>query len=95
MLDLITFCKKTEPFVLHYKRLLNSYNNTAHNILEKEINLMLPQWQRKQKCGIITTLVSGFIGLADEGISSVLHCKQNKALHKAVRAKDSKANKLM
>ena len=73
MLDLVTFCKKIEPFVLYYKRLIKSYNNTAHNILENEINLILPQIPRKQKCGIITTLVSSFIGLAYEGISSFLH----------------------
>ena len=35
-------------------------------------------------------LVSSFIGLAYEGMSSFLHHKQNKALHKAVRAMDSK-----
>ena len=29
----------------------------AHNILENEINLILPQVPRKQKCVIITTLV--------------------------------------
>ena len=81
MLDLMTFCKKTEPFVLYYKRLIISYNNMAHNILDKEINLVLPQIQRKQKCGIITMLVSSFIGLAYEGISSFLHHKWNKALH--------------
>ena len=57
MLDLNTFCKKIELFVVYYKRLINSYNNTAHNILEKEIKLLLPQVKRKQKCGIITTLV--------------------------------------
>ena len=33
MLDLMTFCQKIEPFVLYYKRLITSYNNTAHNIL--------------------------------------------------------------
>ena len=32
MLDLITFCKKIEPFVIYYKRLIKSYNNMAHNI---------------------------------------------------------------
>ena len=99
MLDLMTFCKKIEPSVLYSKILIKSYNNTAHNILKKEINLMLPQIPRKQKCGIITMLVSSFIGLAHEGISSFLHHKQNKALHKAVRAMDSKTtiqhNKLM
>ena len=44
-------------------------------------------------------LVSSFIGLAYEDISSFLHHKQNKALHKAVKAMDNKAtiqhNKLM
>ena len=75
MLDLMTFCKKREPFVVYYKRLIKSYNNTAHNLLENEINLLLPQIPRKQKCGIITTLVSSFMGLAYEGISSFLHHK--------------------
>ena len=60
---------------------------------------MLPQIQKKQKRGIIATLVSIFIGLAYEGISSFLHHKSNKALHQAVRTMDSKTtiqcNKLM
>ena len=98
-LDLMMFCKKIEPFVLYYKRLIKSYNNTAHDILKSEINLILSQVPWKQKSGIITTLVSSFIGQAYEGISSFLHHKQNKALHKAVRAMDSKTtnqhNKLM
>ena len=47
MLDLKTFCKKIEPFVVYYRRLINSYNNTAYNILEKEIKLLLPQVKRK------------------------------------------------
>ena len=67
MLDLMTFCKKIKPFVLYYKRLIKSYN-TAHKILENEINLILPQILRKQKCGIITMLVSSFIGLAYEAM---------------------------
>ena len=75
MLDLMTFCKKIEAFVLYYKRLIKSYNNMAHNILENEINLILPQIPRKQKHEIITTLVSSFIQLAYEGISSFLHHK--------------------
>ena len=95
LLDLMTFCKKIEPiepFVLYYKRLIKSYINMAHNILENEMNLILPQITRKQKCGIITILVSSFIGLANEGISSFLHHKQNKALHKAAKAMDSKTS---
>ena len=53
----------------------------------------------KQKQGIITALVSGFIGLSYEGNSRFLHNRRHKALHKAVKALDSKTtiqhNKLM
>ena len=45
MLDLMTSCKKIEPFVIYYKRLIKSYNNTAHNILENEINLIYLRYQ--------------------------------------------------
>ena len=88
----MTFSKKKEPFVKYYERLIKSYNHTTHNLLENEINLFLPQIPRKQKCGIITTLVSSFIGLAYDGISSFLHHKRNKALHMAVKAMDNKVN---
>ena len=74
----------------YYDILINSYNNTTHNILEKEIKLLLPQVKRKQKCGNITPLVSSFIGLAYEGISSFP--KRNNALHKAVNAMNDKAS---
>ena len=90
LLDLVAFCKKIEPYVTYYKRQIKSYNNTAHNILKNEIDLTLPQIPGKQKHGIITTIVSSFIGLAYEGISSFLHNKRNKALHKAVKAMGSK-----
>ena len=60
--------------------------------MEKEIKLLLPQVKRKQKPGIITTLVSSFIGLVYQGISSFLHHKQNNALHKSVKAMNDKAN---
>ena len=62
------------------------------NILENEINLLLSQISRVQRCGIITMLVSSFIGLAYEGISSFLQNKRNKTLHKAITAMDSKAD---
>ena len=88
-----------ESFVTYNKRLMKSYNNTTHNILEKEINLLLPQMPRVQKCGIITTLISSFKGLAYRGISSFLQNKRNTALHKAINAMDNKVdihcNKLM
>ena len=69
--ELKTYCNKIKPFVFYYRKLINLYNKTAYNILENEIRPLLPQIS-KQKCGIITTLVSGFIGLAYEGISGFL-----------------------
>ena len=72
MLPMIGDLKFSKPFVTYYSKLIHSYNKTAHNILENEIRLLLPQNSQRQKCGIITTLVSSFIGLAYEGISSFL-----------------------
>ena len=69
--ELKTYCNKIKPFVSHYNNLIKAYNTTIYNILVNEIRQLLPQVSR-QKCGIITTLVSGFIGLAYEGISSFL-----------------------
>ena len=91
-LELKTYCNKIRPFVTYYNKLINSYNNTAHNNLEKEIKLLLPQVNKKHKHGIITTLVSSFIGLAYEGIPSFLQHKCNYTLHKAVIAMNNKAN---
>ena len=69
--ELRTYCNKIKPLVSYYSKLINSYNKTAHSILQNEIRLLLPQVSR-QKCGIITTLVSSFIGLAYEWVSSFL-----------------------
>ena len=52
--ELRTYCNKIKPFVSYYSKLIHSYNKTAHNILQNEIRLLLPQVSR-QKCGIITT----------------------------------------
>ena len=59
----------------------------------------MPQLTTRQRHDIITTVVLGFIGLAYEGISSFLHNRRHKALHRAVKAMNSKTtiqhNKLM
>ena len=34
MLELKAYCNKIRLFVTYYNKLINSYNNTAHNILE-------------------------------------------------------------
>ena len=89
--ELKTYCNKIKPFVFYYSKLLNSYNMTAYDILQNEIRPLLPQISRL-KCGIITTLVSSFIGLAYEGISSFLQQKCKNALHKAVNAMNNQVN---
>ena len=92
ILELRAYCNKIKPFVTYYNMLIHSYNNTAHNILEREIRLLLPQVRKRQKRGIITTLLSSFIGLAYEGISSFHQHTWNNALHKAINAMNNKAN---
>ena len=64
------------------------YEKTVYDILEKDIGLILPRFedreknvnQKCQKRQIISALISGFIGLAFEGISSFLQHKWEKAL---------------
>ena len=71
---------------------INAHNKTVHHILKNEVNLILPRFPegRKSKRGIFSAIISGFIGLAFEGISSFLHNRRHKALHKAVCAMSSK-----
>ena len=71
------------PFIDYYNKEIDYYNKTVHDILTKEIPLILPYFfqNRKEKRGIITLLVTGFIGLVYEGISSYLHNKRQKALN--------------
>ena len=45
--ELKTYCNKFRPFVSYYRKLINSYNITAHNILENEIKPLLPQISKK------------------------------------------------
>ena len=89
--ELKTYCNKLKPFVTYYSELIKSYNDTVHDILENKIKPLLPKRPR-QKRGLITTLVSGFIGLAYEGISSFLQRKQDNALKRAVLAMDNEIN---
>ena len=79
------YCNKIKSFVSYYSKLIPSYNTTVHNILANEIRPLLPQIS-KQKYGLITTLVTGFIGLAYEGISSFLQKRHNNTLQKAMIA---------
>ena len=89
--ELKMYCNKLKPFVSYYFKLIKSYNNTVYDILENKIKPLLPKMPR-QKQGLVTTLISGFIGLAYEGISSFLQRKWDNALKKAVLAMDNEVN---
>ena len=84
-----------------YKMHITAHNLTAHKILKNEVDLILPKFQpqRRNKGAIFGAIISGFLGLAFEGISSFLHHKRHRALHKAVKmmsiTMDAQRNKLM
>ena len=58
-----------------------------HIKLKNEVDLILPKFQAewRNKRAIFGTMISGFLGLAFEGISSFLHHKRHRALQKAVK----------
>ena len=77
--ELKMYCNKLKPFVSYYFKLIKSYNSTVYDIIENKIKPLLPKKSR-QKHGVVTTLVSGFIGLAYEGISSFSSEKMGQCL---------------
>ena len=62
--------------------------------MTNEIALILPTFNKNErhKRGIITSLVTNFIRLAFEGISSFLHYRRQKALQKAVHVMENKVD---
>ena len=86
-------------FVEFYKRQIEYYNITAYKILTKDIGLILSTFltEKRSKRGAILASVlegiaSSIIGLAYEGISSFLHDKRHKALHKTVKVMEKKTD---
>ena len=77
------YCRNIIPYMYLYKHEVEYYEKTVYNILEKDIGMILPKFGNTEnniqsKCPkrqIISALVSGFIGLAFEGISSYLQHK--------------------
>ena len=86
---LMNYCMKIAPYARLYWRQIQYYNKTAYDTLANDIGKILPKFptDKRQKCGAILTTIlesiaSKVIGLAYEGISSFLHHKRHKALHK-------------
>ena len=77
------YCKNLIPYMYLYKHQVEYYEKMVYNILEKDIGMILPKFGNTDnnvqlKClkrQIISALISGFIGLAFEGISSYLQHK--------------------
>ena len=88
------YCVKIAPHINYNRKQITYYNQTATDILTNDLALILQTFtkQDRQKRGIITSLIAGSIGLAYEGISSFLHHKRQKALHKAVHAIENKVD---
>ena len=77
------YCKNIIPYMYLYKHQVEYYEKMVYNILEKDIGLILPKFGNTEtnvhskhlKRQIISALISGFIGIAFEGISSYLQHK--------------------
>ena len=87
------FCEKIVLFIDFYEKQISSYDGTSHKILNV-ISLILPYFPkaRKEMRGIITSLITGFIGLAYEGISSYLNYRRQKDMHESFIAMENKVN---
>ena len=96
---LLNYCMKITPYAQLYQRQIQYYNWTAYDTLTNDIGKILPKFptDNRQKHGailasILGSVASKVIGLAYEGISSFLHLKRHKALHKAVAVMNKKTD---
>ena len=90
------YCVKIARHIDYYKKQIEYYNQTAFDILTNEIALTLPTFTKneRQKRGIFMSLITDFIGLAHEGISSFLHYRRQKAVHVMKNKVDIQCNKI-
>ena len=58
------YCIKIAPYVEYYKKQIYYYNLTTYEIMTNEMALILPTYskQEREKRGIISSLITGFIG---------------------------------
>ena len=97
--NLLNYCMKIAPYAQLYQRQIQYYNKTAYDTLANDIGKILPKFptDKRQRHGailasILGSIASKVIGLAYEGISSFLHHKRHKALHKAVAVMNKKTD---
>ena len=90
-------CQRIVPYIRLYQKQVQYYNPPAYNILQTEINLILPtlnEPNRKKRflSAVLGTVASKIIGLAFEGISSFLHHKRHRTLNKAIKQINERQN---
>ena len=96
---LLKYCMEFALYAWLYQRQIQYYNQTAYDSLTDDIGKILPKFltDNRHKWGailasILGSIASKVISLAYEGISSFLHHKRHKALHKAVAVMNKKTN---
>ena len=90
-------CQRIVPYVILYQKQVQYYNQTPYNILQNEINLILPtlnehKGKKRFLSAVFGTVASKIIGLAFEGISSSLHHNRHKTLNKAIKQINERQN---
>ena len=78
LLRYVKHCRRIAPYVTFYKQQIDYYNQTAHELLQIKIGLILPNLTKRKKrflTTILGTIATKVVGLAFEGISSFLHHK--------------------
>ena len=84
MQNYLKHCQRIVPYVRLYQKQVQYYNQTAYNILQNEINLILPTLNKPNRkkrflSAVLGTVASKIIGLVFEGISSFLHHKRHRS----------------
>ena len=80
--------------VKHFVKKHQFYNNSIHQLIEREIPTILPKLenQHRYKRSVIVPIISGIFGLAHETLSYFLKCKRDNALKKAYEKLQSNQN---
>ena len=96
---LLKYFMKIAPYTRLYQKQIQYYNHTAYDTLTNDIGKILPKFptdHRHKRGAILASVLGGIassiIGLAYKRISSFLHHKRHKTLHKAVAIMDKKTN---